>query len=94
MAHFEDIWNEAEKISGEFGNDLEEIRELIRKSVQKMLDYQLLGRYTEVEKEMGNVLFELAAFCNALNSTHQVNTFTALLRAIEDRKEKLYNPEE
>jgi hypothetical protein len=79
--HFEDIWNEAEKLSDN-KTDLEFISSLKEEidTLEKLTDPM------ERAESMGSVLFLLAALSKAYN----INVAAALKNAITNRKIDIY----
>ena len=89
--HFEDIWNEAERLAGimiasdhDLGNQLQNIRVLLDKVRNEYTIEQ--GYNAEVASEfVGKVLWELCSLCKQLELAGQmVNSASALQNIINE----------
>lgn len=91
--HFETIWNEAESVAKSYSDlDRKKILRQIRNSLEDLADGEKLE---ELHSAMGDVLFELCAFCAYLEEKGgiQLNSATALQQAIEKNRQQLLDPE-
>jgi hypothetical protein len=99
--HFEDIWNEAEKVVGimiEAGHDvgepfknIEHVLDMARNSytLGKGYDAQTASRF------VGDILWQLCAFCKVMeNEGKVINSAQALHQAITERKISLLDPDD
>ena len=92
--HFEEIWNEAEELSGKIDDrKLKDIALLIREKVDKLEEYGNLPKEQAIN--IGEILFELASVCNIteLRNNKGVNVSAGLKATIENKKEELLDPE-
>lgn len=94
--HFEDIWNEAEELSKQItDNSVLSILKRLREYIDTMVFAQGLSQINERDKAFGDILFELCAFCKAVEKQDsQINSATALRNAIEKRKIALFDGNE
>ena len=86
--HFEDIMNDAEKLSTNF-DDSGLLDNLIPRSMLEAYDQ------ASAHKLVGNILWEVCAFCKRLEARGVVvNSAAALQSKINEMKEQLLDPEE
>lgn len=87
--HFEHIWNYAETVAAQFSEETLDNNILsIKKEVDKI---QTMDKLPNKQGEIiGEILFELCAITHKLG----INSAAALRLATENRKAKLYDPEE
>lgn len=87
MKHFEQLWNEAEKLS------LESHTHSSTDELAKELQEIALAWVTYTDEQRaagtGTILYQLCA----LSARLRVNTFAALQEAIQDEKTKILDPE-
>jgi hypothetical protein len=87
--HFEDIMNEAEKLSGSFNANENWIVDTMN-SVSMLESYDQLSAH----KLVGDILWEVCTFCKKMEDRGiTVNSAAALQSKINEMKERLLDPE-
>ena len=91
--HFEDIWNEAEKLSADQDKTVEDIVKTLHSRVD------LLKTLADLPKDqalnIGEILYELANIANITERRNDVgvNVAAGMKLAIENRRQEILEPE-
>ena len=95
--HFEDIWNEAEGVAAKFPVDVTNRERIIARlqSAVDLLEREEMETLAQQEVLVGNVLFDLAAYCMMMerDCDTQINSARALKGTSDERKVALLDPD-
>ena len=91
--HFEDIWNEAEKLSADQDKTVEDIVKTLHSRIELLKNLVALPK--DQALNIGEILYELANIANITERRNDigVNVAAGMKLAIENRRQEILEPE-
>lgn len=93
--HFEDVWNDGERVADLQKLDLEKIYELLHENLNNL---QISSEWKESQKILGKIMLNLCSITKFQKAESEegfeLNSWTALEGAIDNAMENLLNPKD